>query len=185
MLESDRLLAVLPVREGVLPPGTSEAVYLAGGAVLMIGEGVLLAARGLRAASKVRCVDVADFRPAAIAGGLAPLVAQVACVVVPGSADGRTLAARLAFVLDRQLWPNVVRKEGSTGAVCVRADGTPGKSFSWESVRGVVTVKPRVADRCTVAGDACAITSLDLSLPEVPDPQPLGLMASVAGSRGA
>lgn len=183
MLESDRLLAVLPVREGSLPPATPEAVYLARGAVLMIGEGALLAARGLRAASKVRCVDVADFRPAAIAAGLAPLVAEVACVVVPGSADGRTLAARLAFVLDRPLWPNVVRKEGSTAAVCLRADGTPGKSFSWESVRGVVTVRPRVGDRCTVAGDACAPTSFHLSLPELPDAQPLGLVA--AGTRGA
>lgn len=182
MLRSDRLLAVLPVRGGALPPATSEAVSLSGGAVLMIGEGVLPAARGLRAVSAVRCVEVADFRPAAVAACLVPVLAEVDCAVLPASADGRSLAARLAFLLGRPLWSNLVCADGT--AVCLRADGNPGPSVPWDSVRGVVTVRPRAGDRCTVAGPPCAPTSVRLAMPELPDARPLGLVLSGTGPSG-
>ncbi|MEJ7845796.1 MAG: mycofactocin-associated electron transfer flavoprotein alpha subunit [Acidimicrobiales bacterium] len=104
MTVSSRMVAVVPVRDGVLPLGADEAVAEAGGDAVLIGGGARGAAARLRSGpGTVRCVEAAGFAPGAWAGALAPLVAEATVVVLPASPDGRDLAPRLAHVLGRPL----------------------------------------------------------------------------------
>lgn len=175
MSECDRLLAVLPVREGTVPPGVVDAMVLARGSALVVGEGACAAAQQITAASVLRCVDVPDFRPSAIAAALVPLLTDVDCVIIPACAEGRSIAARLAFLLCRSLWPNVAWWEGNT-AVSLRADGSIGRRFPWDSVRGVVTVRPGAVPWVSDRVEGCDHRVLPLSLPEEPDARSLGVL---------
>src|SRR5262245_54831806 len=98
------MLAVVPVRDGVLPAGGSEAIAECAGRVLIVGS---VADRAVDnsavTCSHVRLVDVDDFAPAAWAAMVAELVADESILVLPASPDGRDLAARLAMNLDVEL----------------------------------------------------------------------------------
>jgi electron transfer flavoprotein alpha subunit len=104
------VIAVVVVRDGVLPLGADECVAEAGGRVLLVGTGTTTAAKEL--AARVTDVRVADvdggFAPGAWADAIAPIVAGDDVVVLPASADGRDLAPRLAFALDRPLLAGAV-----------------------------------------------------------------------------
>ncbi len=108
------MIAVIPVRAGVLPPGADEAAAECGGNVLLIGSGTAEAAARLPAdasASGQVAVAVAEagpYAPCAWAQALAPLLAGDDIVLLPGSADGRDLAPRLAAAMDRPLWAGAV-----------------------------------------------------------------------------
>jgi electron transfer flavoprotein alpha subunit len=96
-------VAVVPVRDGVLPLGADEAVAEAGGAALVIGSGAAAAGRALTAATAVACADAGPYAPAAWAAALGPLLEAIPIVILPASPDGRDLAPRLAHALGRPL----------------------------------------------------------------------------------
>jgi electron transfer flavoprotein alpha subunit len=110
------MIAVVPVRAGELPIGGDEAVAEAGGRAILIGDGTEAAAALLHGiATEVRLCEQPTFAPGAWAEGLAPLVHDEPAIVLPANPDGRDLAPRLAFLLDRPLL---------AGAVAIGAAGT-------------------------------------------------------------
>jgi electron transfer flavoprotein alpha subunit len=118
-----RLLAVVPVREGVLPAGGSEAMAECGGRALVVGDGAAAAAKALDGpVVEVRAWDTPGFAPGAWATALAPVLAAESVIVLPASPDGRDLAPRLAHALSRPLLAGAVRVTGD-GADVARHGG--------------------------------------------------------------
>ncbi len=101
------MLALLPVRDGVLPAGGDEAAAECGGRSLVVGTGTRVAAALLPGTAT--CWELGPYRPGAWAEALAAQLADEAVVVLPASPDGRDLAPRLAAVLDRPLFAGAVR----------------------------------------------------------------------------
>jgi electron transfer flavoprotein alpha subunit len=97
------MLAVVTSRDGELAVGGAEAIAECGG-------------RGL-------VVDVDGLRPATLAAELAVRLTEVDVVVMPASADGRSLAPRLAASLARPLVAGAVNVEPGR-AVVARRGGT-------------------------------------------------------------
>ncbi len=115
MLDMSDLLALVPVRAGVLPAGGAETVAEAGGRALLVGDGAAVAAASLAGiASELRVWETAGYAPGAWAERLAPLVAGEHLVLLPASPDGRDLAPRLAAALDRPLLANAMELRGAT-----------------------------------------------------------------------
>ncbi len=110
------VIAIIPVRAGELPVGGDEAVAEAGGRAVLIGDGTETAAALLHGiATDVRTCEQPTFAAGGWAAGLAPLVRDERVVLLPASPDGRDLAPRLAFLLDRPLL---------AGAVAIGVEGT-------------------------------------------------------------
>jgi len=101
------MLAVVPVRDGVLPSGADEVIAECGGRALVVGSAPG-AAELAGVATEVRLVELGDFAPDRWARALAPLLVDDDIVVLPGSPDGRDLAPRLAHVLGRRLLAGAV-----------------------------------------------------------------------------
>ena len=99
------MLAVIPVREGVLPLGGLETIAECGGRALLIGSDTSAAA-DLCAdiATEICVIETASFAPGAWASALAPHLASEPRIVLPASPDGRDLAPRIAATLQRSLW---------------------------------------------------------------------------------
>jgi len=98
------MIAVVVVRAGQLPAGGAEAVAECAGRAVLAGNGLGAAADELAGiATELTLADLADYRPAAWAHALAPLLTHEAAVVLPASPDGRDLAPRLAALLHRPL----------------------------------------------------------------------------------
>ncbi|MER5390143.1 mycofactocin-associated electron transfer flavoprotein alpha subunit [Saccharopolyspora sp. NPDC002686] len=104
MTELPEVLAVVVVRDAALPSGADEAIAECGGAVLLVGTGTRAAAGELTAARTVWTSEVPRVAPGALAAALAPVLDSVPVVLLPASPDGRDLAARLAFQMDRRLF---------------------------------------------------------------------------------
>ena len=84
------MLAVIPVRDGVLPSGGAEAVAECDGRALLAGSSPRVDdLRGI--AGEVRLVELGDYAPGRWAQLLAPLIDDDV-VVLPASPDGRDLA---------------------------------------------------------------------------------------------
>ncbi|MBI2708423.1 MAG: electron transfer flavoprotein subunit alpha/FixB family protein [Actinobacteria bacterium] len=115
-------IAVIPVRGGLLPLGADEAVAEAGGVALVVGDGTDEAATALAAATSLLLAEAGDFAPAAWAVALRPHIAAAAVVVLPASPDGRDLAPRLAYELDRPLLAGALSVDEHR-AVLVRRGG--------------------------------------------------------------
>jgi electron transfer flavoprotein alpha subunit len=106
------VIALIPVRDGVLAPGGPEAAAEAGGRALLIGSGTAAAVASLPADTRsVLLAEAGAFRPSAWAAALAPQVAGDAPVIVPASPDGRDLAPRLAVGLGWPLHAGALRVE--------------------------------------------------------------------------
>jgi electron transfer flavoprotein alpha subunit len=99
------MIALVPVRDGALPAGASDAIAEAGGRVLVAGSGTADApVEGL--ASEVFLAEVGQVEIGRWAVTLAPLLQTLAgsdIVVLPHAPDGRDLAPRLAAALERPL----------------------------------------------------------------------------------
>ncbi len=99
------MIALVPVRDGVLPAGATDAIAEAAGRVVIAGSGTADAAvDGI--ATEVFLAELGDVEPGRWAGALAPLLASIDdsdIVILPHSPDGRDLAPRLAAALDRPL----------------------------------------------------------------------------------
>ena len=98
------MIALVPVRHGVLPTGAEEVVAECGGRAVLVGADAASAAEGLAGlADEVQVWETQGYRPAAWATALAPVLIREPVVVLPASADGRDLAPRLAHRLGRPL----------------------------------------------------------------------------------
>lgn len=103
-------LAIVHARAGELPPGALEAVTEASGCLLVLGDGARAAAAAATAATSAWCCDTGPgLQPGRLAASIAPLVAGVRLLILPGSPDGRDLAPRLAAGLGRPLLANACR----------------------------------------------------------------------------
>jgi electron transfer flavoprotein alpha subunit len=121
------LIAVVPVRAGVLPAGAGEAMAEAGRRALVVGEDAATAAAELAGlvppageppagethagethageppGTFVRAAEARGYSPAGWAAALAPLLTEHDVIILPASPDGRDLAPRLAHLLGRPL----------------------------------------------------------------------------------
>jgi electron transfer flavoprotein alpha subunit len=102
-------IAVVVVRDGVLPAGADEAVGEADGTVLMVGSGVDGAAEKLVTARHIGTVETDPAAVGRLAASISALLADFSMVLLPASPDGRDLAPRLAVELDRPLFASAVR----------------------------------------------------------------------------
>lgn len=146
---TSRVLAVVPVRAGVLPAGGAEAVAEADGRVLLAGEAAPAAAASLSGvATEVRAWETDGFAPGEWAARLAPLLTEEDLVVLPASPDGRDLAPRLAAELDRPLLAGAMRVDDASVTTIVHG----GRVLAEHAVHGpvVATLQPGV--RGVVAG---------------------------------
>jgi electron transfer flavoprotein alpha subunit len=100
---------VIPVRNGALPAGASEAFAEAGGRGVLVGTGTVAAAAELRGPGHVACAEIGAYAPGAWSMVLGPLLRSDRILILPASADGRDLAPRLAHVLGRPLLAGAVR----------------------------------------------------------------------------
>ncbi|CAN5658441.1 MAG: mycofactocin-associated electron transfer flavoprotein alpha subunit [Ilumatobacteraceae bacterium] len=102
------MLAVVPVRDGVLPAGGAETVAECGGHALIVGSAPTadeLAGVG----RDVALLELGPFAPGRWADALVELVGPEPLIVLPASPDGRDLAPRLAHALDRPLLTGAIR----------------------------------------------------------------------------
>lgn len=99
------MIALVPVRNGVLPAGAPDAIAEAGGRVLIAGSGTADAAvDGL--AAEVFLAEIGPVEIGRWAATLAPVLEALPdsdIIVLPHAPDGRDLAPRLAAALDRPL----------------------------------------------------------------------------------
>ena len=143
------MLAVVPVRDGVLPAGGLEVAAECGNRCIVIGSGAAAAADEIAASVAVDVVaaEAGDFRPGAWAEALAAHVRSDATgatvVVLPGSPDGRDLAPRLAAALDVPLLAGAVSVSRSN-VVLARAGGLQMHAVSPPPASFVATLQPGV-----------------------------------------
>lgn len=184
-------MGVVLTRDGQLPAGGDETVAECGGSAVI--------------------VEIDGLRPAALVAALVPRVAAAAVVVLPASADGRSLAPRLAAALERPLVAGaveigpgraVVARHGATVLDEVEIDG-PYVATLEPGVRGVtaglVVPDPVVLDLEPLANDpviegVTAPAAADLDLAEadhilavgagLADERLVSLAAEVAGALG-
>lgn len=108
---NQRALAIVAVREGVLPLGGEETIAESCGDALLIGSGVEAAAKELsvRPVGELLGWEAGDFLPAVWAETLAGTIKPYATVLLPASPDGRDLAPHLAATLHRPLLSGAIR----------------------------------------------------------------------------
>lgn len=124
------LLAIVVVRDGIVPAGADEAVAEAGGAVVVAGTNADSAAHILTSAHTIHTVETT--------GGLAEIARLVASLpamstahglVLPASPDGRDLAPLLAHHLQRPLYAAALSIRAH-GVTCVRTAGRVGREHA-------------------------------------------------------
>jgi electron transfer flavoprotein alpha subunit len=102
------MLAVVPVRDGVLPGGGDEVIAECRGRAILAGSGLADLTDALAGiATEVRAIELGDFAPDRWSRALAAVVDDDV-VVLPASPDGRDLAPRLAHRLGRPLLAGAV-----------------------------------------------------------------------------
>ena len=192
-------IAVVPVRDGVLPAGADETVAEAGGVVLLAGSGTSEAAASLAVdAVSVATAEIGEPAFGGWAAALSPVLVPYYGVLLPASPDGRDLAPRLAAAMDRPLLAGAteyrdseVRLARCGGLVMeqVAADG-PVVVTLQPGVRGI---EPRQRDLpAPEPVTARVVTGHDATVLDVvpPDPGTMDLaesrqiMAGGAGLRG-
>ncbi len=99
------MIALIPVRDGVLPAGAPDAIAEANGRAIIAGSGTADApVDGI--ASEVFLAELGPVELGRWAATLAPIIGTLPdsdIVVLPHAPDGRDLAPRLADVLERPL----------------------------------------------------------------------------------
>jgi electron transfer flavoprotein alpha subunit len=168
-------IAVVVVRDGVLPLGADETVAEAGGRALLVGTDPHTAAAELTGARTVWCAENGLFQPGSWAARLAPVLAASGPIVLPASPDGRDLAPRLAVALGRPLLAGAVRVTAS-GAEVLRRDGHVSAELTSEGPF-VATLLPGVREVEPSAGTPRIV---ELLLPDA-DPVPDATTVAVTG----
>jgi electron transfer flavoprotein alpha subunit len=152
------VLAVIPVRDGILPAGGAEAACECYGRAVLIGSGTVAAAASI--AGELRCIEAGAFSPGAWAHALDPILTAEPIVVLPSSADGRDLAPRLAAVLDRPLFAGAIKV--TEREVVVARDGGLTMHTVVAPERFVATLQVGVRGVDPVTSEATAATSVEL-----------------------
>jgi electron transfer flavoprotein alpha subunit len=154
-------LAIVPVRDGVLPGGAGEAVAECAGRAIVCGSSPT--ANELDGvADDVRTVELGAFDAGRWAEQLAPLVDDD-IVVLPASPDGRDLAPRLARALGRQLIAGAVEVTASE----VRAARAGGLELHVYPVTRPVVVSLQPGIRGLEAGRSRTVTVTAVDAPPV------------------
>lgn len=162
MTHPARTIAILPVREGLLPSGALEAVTEAGGTALVIGSAVRSTLEELEAyVDAVIWAEVGSFAPATWARALALNLAEMRAVVLPASPDGRDLAPHIAAALEWPLIAGAVEVHQST-VVVARHGGLVLETLLIDAPF-VATVVPGVIEPAERAGNVHT-SFLDLEL---------------------
>lgn len=103
------MIALVPVRDGVLPSDATECIGECSGRVLLMGSGTDEAASSLAGLIVQGWrAEVGTWAPAAWAAMVAPWLIDEPAVVLPGSPDGRDLAPRVAHILARPLFAGAI-----------------------------------------------------------------------------
>ncbi|MET0146765.1 MAG: mycofactocin-associated electron transfer flavoprotein alpha subunit [Ilumatobacteraceae bacterium] len=169
------MLAMIPIRDGVVPAGGAETIAECAGRALLAGSSPQAdALDGI--SGDLRLVELGEYAPARWAAALAPLVDDPV-VVLPASPDGRDLAPRLARLLGRPLFagamlvrPDAVRlvRGGGRGLVDVPVTGAIVATLQ-PGVRGV-DVEPDARRTATVEEAADTTGTVDATVVEVLPP---------------
>jgi electron transfer flavoprotein alpha subunit len=158
-------VAVVPVRDGVLPAGAADAVRAAGGDVVLVGAGASDAVSALVGlASTVSAWDTPGFAPGGWATALAPVVADRDLVVLPSSPDGRDLAPRLAAELARPVLAGAVSIRGDVVSTACLGGAVLADHVVTAPV--VVTFQPGPGHPPAAEGEAPVVELLDLEVPD-------------------
>jgi electron transfer flavoprotein alpha subunit len=159
-------LAIVHARAGALPPDAAEVIAEAGGAVLVVGDGAGAAAPVAPAARVWHCDTGPGLRPGPLARRLAPAVAGVPLLLLPGTADGRDTAPRLAAELGRPLLARAARATPTADGVAAEVCRLDGEVVIGVTAAGpaVVTMEPG-AGTLAPAGGPPAVTALALPEP--------------------
>lgn len=168
-------LAVVPVRDGVLPAGGAETVAETDGRVLLIGSDVPAALDDLEGvATDVALCEIGDYAPAAWARVIADLVVSgnfggAEVFVLPASPDGRDLAPRLAARLGCDLIPSAIRI--TTEHADVVSHG--GRAVAERRIRpgnpAVVTFQPGARNAVPPVDEPkVSVTTVDVDLDDLP-----------------
>ncbi len=176
-------LAVILARAGELPPDAGEVVTEAGGHVLVLGDGAATAAAAAVATRVWWCDTGLGLRPGQLASRLGPLVAPIPLLVLPGTADGRDLAPRLAAVLGRPLLAHACRAAATATGVRAELCRLDGRIAVPVEVEGpaVVTLAPGTGTIAALGGPAAvapvalpgpADDVTDVTVLEVIEPDP-------------
>lgn len=181
------MLAVIVVRGGVLPAGAHESVSECHGRAMLAGSGTASAASDLdTVAREVTTIEIGEFRPAAWANLLAPLLADEPIVLLPASPDGRDLAPRIAAELHRPLFAQALAVSRSRIDL-VRRHGTELHSFE-PPPTFVATLQPGVrgVDHIDISPTVHAVTRTlvqadDPTIEEVLPPDAATIDLSEAG----
>jgi electron transfer flavoprotein alpha subunit len=155
------VIAVVPVRDGVLPAGAEEVVAECGGRAVLVGAGAERAAADLAGvAADVRVWETDGYRPAAWSAALAPVLTSEPVLVLPGSADGRDLAPRLAHRLRRRLLAGAI-EVGTARVTIARWGGLAVEDVDTPSEL-VATLQPGVRGFERTGSAPPQVTHLDL-----------------------
>jgi electron transfer flavoprotein alpha subunit len=168
------MLALVPVRDGLLPAGGDEVVAECGGTAIIAGSAAdTVDLAGI--ATDVRTVELGDFAPDRWADALAALVDDDV-VVLPASPDGRDLAPRLAHRLGRRLLAGAV----AVTPAAARLARTGGHELHTVAIHEpvVVTLQPglRGVDP-TPGAPPPTVTRLDIASATGHDPSLIELLA--------
>lgn len=179
-------LAVVFARSGELPPDAGEAISEAGGAVLVIGDGAARAASlSVAAGAAWWCDTGPGLRPGELAARLAPALADIRLVILPGTPDGRDLAPRLAAGLRRPLLARAARAEVTATGVRAELCRLDGEVVVPAEVAGpaVATLEPGTGV-LTPAGAPATVSELTLPHPAGPaaDPDVLAVLDAEPGT---
>ncbi len=139
------MIAIIPVRSGVLPLGGLEAIAEAGGRAVLIGSGCQDAVESTHGiARELELIEVGAFAPGAWAQAVAPLLMASSeldsdladVIIVPHSPDGRDLAPRLAAAAGRPLL---------AGAIAISAEEVQLARMGSRTIDVVAVDRPIVA----------------------------------------
>jgi electron transfer flavoprotein alpha subunit len=176
------LIAVVPVRDGVLPAGGLEALAESRGVGVLVGtdlDAAVDAAHGV--ASRLILVPTTSCAPRVLADAAATALdahAPQVAVVVPASPDGRDLAPLLARRLDRPLHAGAtevsehrVRTARQGGLAIAQFDvHRPFVATLQPGVRGVeqgFTAPPEIVRLDPSSATTSAVTTLEVLPPDV------------------
>ncbi len=124
------LLAIVVVRNGIVPAGGEEAVAEANGRAVFVGSDTEEAAKNLSSAHTIFTMEMPGSGLVEIADGIAAIdpVRTATGLILPASPDGRDLAPLLSHRLRRPLYASAteVRERRVT---CVRTAGRVGREL--------------------------------------------------------
>ena len=162
------MLAVIVVRDGMVPAGAGETISECDGRAALVGSGTAAASLELqRTARQVTTFEIGDFRPGAWAEALSTHFDDEPILVLPASPDGRDLAPRLAAQLQRPLYAMCMGVSVSRVDLIRRA-GTELHSIE-PPAAFVATLQPGVRGADHIASTATT-TAHQLIVADVADP---------------